>query len=229
MQFDDFLFSEPQLKELLIGMPEKIRAKVSLKKIPAGETLLKKGEKVEYAYILIGGELKVINEFENGRIYIFERIRPISFVSELEILAGEMEYVSTVETVNNCKVLMITAKDFAKWIACDHAVLLKISQILAKKMYSTASKTGTANFLSGIRKIQTYIIKYYQENQGNIDVLLIDKKRQQIADEIGVSVKTINRCVDKLNSAGLVFVRSGKIYISKGQYANLLLEIQNFK
>lgn len=229
MQFDDSVFCEPQLQELLVGMPEEIRTKIFLKKIPAGETVIRKGEKVRYAYILIGGELKVINEFENGRIYIFERIRPISFVSELEILAGELEYVSTVETVNNCKVLVISAKDFAKWIACDHAVLLRISKILAKKMYSTASKTGTANFLSGIHKVQDYIIKYYQEKKGNVDVVLIDKKRQQIADEIGVSVKTINRCVDKLNNAGLIFVRKGKVYINKEQYATLLIEIKNFK
>jgi CRP/FNR family cyclic AMP-dependent transcriptional regulator len=226
MQFDDDFFSGSQLQEVLVGMPEEIRKKVFLKKIPAGETVVRKGEKVEYAYILIGGELKVINEFENGRIYIFERIRPISFVSELEILAGEMEYVSTVETVNNCSVLVISAKDFAKWITCDHAILLRISQKLAKKMYSTASKTGTANFLLGIHKIQAYIIKYYQEKQSDIEVLLIDKKRQNIADEIGVSVKTINRCIDKLNRAGLIFLRRGKIYISKEQYAKLLRVIK---
>lgn len=229
MQFDESVFCEPQLQELLVGMPVEIRKKVFLKKIPAGETVIRKGEKVEYAYILIGGELKVFNEFENGRIYVFEKIRPISFVSELEILAGELEYVSTVATVSKCKMLVISAKDFTKWIACDHAVLLRISQILAKKMYSTASKTGTANFLSGIYKVQDYIIKYYQERKSNVDVLLIGKKRQQIADEIGVSLKTISRCVDKLNSMGLVFVRKGKIYINKDQYAKMLLEINNLK
>lgn len=45
--------------------------------------------------------------------------------------------------------------------------------------------------------------------------------RQQIADDIGTSVKTVNRGVSKLRDAGLITLLHGKISISVEQQKKL--------
>jgi len=221
MNFDDLLKSEPQLEKILLGMPPEIRLRCYVKKILAGATLLRKGEKVKYVYLLIKGEAKVINEFENGRLYIYARILSTSFIGELEILAGEMEHAGTVEAITDCRVLAIAAEDFTKWIECDQKILMVVCKGLAEKMYPTSNENGTVMFLSSRSKVQSYIVKNYRERQKMVEPFLLDKTRQQIADEIGISIKTVNRCVEKLKAEGLVFIKRGKIYINKEQYTKL--------
>jgi CRP/FNR family cyclic AMP-dependent transcriptional regulator len=221
MKLEALVKSEPQLEKLLLNMPEEIRQKVSLKQIGAGETLVKKGEKVQQVYILIQGEVKVANEFSNGRLYTYAHVQAVSFLGELEILAGAADFASTVEAVTACRVLQISAENFTKWLECDHSVLLAITKVLAKKMYPTSRENGTVIFLPGVRKLQAYITKYCSEKEQGGEAFLLDRKRQQIADELGISVKTVNRCVEKLKEEGFLQVKRGKIYITQEQYAQL--------
>jgi|GEM_PF-365419 len=226
MLLDDILKNQHQLEKLLLRMPEEIKQRSSLKTILAGVTLTRKGEAAKYVYVLIKGNMKVTNEFSSGRRYTYARIMSIDFIGELEIMAGEMKYASNVEAVTNCRVLTITAKDFIKWIEYDPVILMAVSKMLAKKMYPTSNENGTALFFSGIRKLQAYIINYCRGKKDR-ELFLINRNRQQIADEIGTSVKTVNRCVGKLKTDGLLLIMRGKIYIDKEQYTNLLAQTES--
>ena len=224
VKFNELLGSESQLEKLLLRMPAEMELRSYVKNIVAGSTLMRKGEKIRYVYILINGEVKVINEFENGRMYIYARIISINFIGELEILAGEMKHASTVEAVTDCKLLAIIAEDFARWIQADHSVLMVVCKGLAEKMYPTSSENGTIMFLSGKSKVQDYIVKQYKERRRKTEMFLLNKTRQQIADEIGISVKTVNRCIEKLKLEELIVTKKGKIHINREQYGTLLLK-----
>lgn len=226
MTFDDSFKTESQLEKLLLGMPEEIRQRSFFKTIVAGTTIVRKGEKVKYVYVLIKGNVKVTNEFSNGRRYTYARIMSISFIGELEILAGEKEYASNVEAVTICRALLITAEDFTQWIEFDPSILMTVAKVLATKMYPTSSESGTVIFFSAMRKFQEYIVKYCRAKKDR-ELFFINRNRQQIADEIGTSVKTVNRCVEKLQTNGLLLKMRGKIYINKEQYTNMIAILEN--
>lgn len=222
MQFDDVMKIAPQMENLLTNMPSDMRTRCVLKKFPAQSRVVKKEDRVEHVYILIKGELKVINEFENGSIYIFSNILPISFIGELEVLSGEPTFALTIEAFTDSAALRIPAADFEKWLESDPHLLLLTARILAKKMYPTSAQNGIVLFRPGISKLQSFIINAYQKNLPQGGTLLIAKKRQQIADEIGIGIKTIHRSVQKLNQDGLISLRKGKIQITQDQYLKIL-------
>lgn len=217
--------NDSNLKQLLFSIPKDIRRRSHLKTVKSGETIVKKGDEVKSVYILIEGDVKVTNEFPNGQRYTFAQILSISFIGELEILAGEKEFATNVEAVTSCRMLVLTAEDFTQWIKSDPVFLMAVTKILAKKMYLTSSENGTVIFFSGVRKLQNYIVNYCRERMDR-EVVLINRNRQQIAEEIGTSVKTVNRCVEKLKAGGFLMLKRGKIYINKDQYTNMLQIIE---
>lgn len=222
MHLDELMDYGPALQRLLSGMPADIKSKCVVKRFPAGSTVMKKEDVLEYVYLILKGELKVVNEFENGNIYAFASILPLSFVGELEVLSEELEYAVTIEAITECITIQIRSGDFEKWIQCDPAALLTVARGLAKKMYPTSYENGNVLFQPGIRKVQSYIAKYCNQRLKNEGALLVEKNRQQIADEVGISVKSVNRSVKKLKEEGFITVRKGKIYVSKNQYSRLL-------
>ena len=57
--------------------------------------------------------------------------------------------------------------------------------------------------------------------------LVVKKTRQELFEEIGITVKTINRTVKKLvEEDGLIGLYKGKITISSDQYQRILEEIK---
>lgn len=222
MQWQELMELNPEVTKLLAKMPPEIASRCLVKKFSPKNIVVKKEEVVEYVYLLLKGEMKVLNEFANGKIYIFSNVLPLNFIGELEVLSEEPVYAVTLEAVNECLTLQIPAEDFTRWLERDPAILMITAKILAKKMYPTSFANGNI-FFPGIYKVQAFLVKYYREKAtGNEPSLLIEARRQQIADEIGVGVKTVNRSVKKLKEEGLVGIRKGKITVNKDQYLKLL-------
>ena len=69
--------------------------------------------------------------------------------------------------------------------------------------------------------MQKFLVKYYKNKAGVQNVLQINKTRQQMSDEIGVSIKTVNRSIKKLKEENLISLTKGKIYINQSQYLKL--------
>ncbi|MBQ2136546.1 MAG: winged helix-turn-helix domain-containing protein, partial [Selenomonas sp.] len=97
----------------------------------------------------------------------------------------------------------------------DNDFALAVAQLLAAKMYPTSNEAGRVKFLPSLNRLQTYLLK----RLGDIDtdLFILHTSRQQIADDIGTSVKTVNRGVVKLKDEGLITLLHGKITMNKTQ------------
>ena len=70
-------------------------------------------------------------------------------------------------------------------------------------------------------RIKLYFVQYYRMHGGKGQCLL-RLTRQQLADETGYSVKTINRVIRELKEAQLITQRGHTIAIDHEQYEKLL-------
>ena len=226
MNFDELYENYPQLRSFLLDIPQGIKARCAVKRLCAGTTVVKRKDRLKYVYVLVDGEIKVVSEFENGSIYAFASIFPLSFIGELEVLSEEKEYAVTIEAMTECLIIQINAVDFAGWIEADAGVLLQVARGLAKKMYPTSSEMGNIMFQSSKSKVEYYLAKYCNQKIKDSELLKVEKNRQEIADEIGSSIKTVNRNIKKLKEEGLVSVKKGKIFVSKAQHQRLMEAIK---
>ena len=78
----------PALKEYTKHMPEDIRSRCTVRIHKAGSIIHQKNMELEHFGIVAMGENRVINEFENGSVYMIEGNRAIDFIGEVTILAG---------------------------------------------------------------------------------------------------------------------------------------------
>ena len=75
----------PALKEYTKTMPPEIRSRCTVRTHAAGSIIHQKDMELNYFGIVATGENRVINEFENGNVYMIEGNKAIDFIGEVTI------------------------------------------------------------------------------------------------------------------------------------------------
>ncbi len=206
-----------QLLDFVNAMPEKVRHQTIKKNITPGETIVMKGGKVCHIYILLRGTVSVSNEFVNGHRYTFAEFDAPSLIGEVEALADQPGYAATIEAVTPCLVFSMDTAAFMLWLEEDPGFALLLAKLIAQKMYPTSNNNGSIKFMPSRQKVIAYLLESYDGSE----LFLLAKSRQQIADEIGTSVKTVNRCINFLKTNFAVTIMRGKVTITPPQAIKL--------
>lgn len=120
----------PDLLDYTGTMPPEIRAHAQIRHHPPGSLIHQKDYALSHFGIVAKGENRVINEFENEKIYMIETNKAIDFIGEVTILA-EMERTSvTIEAVTENTVIYIPRSDAEKWLYLDPHILRKMQRLL---------------------------------------------------------------------------------------------------
>ena len=73
MTLEEVYHIVPQLKDYLTYMPEEYKKRLIIKVHPSGYIIHQKDSPLDYFGIVASGEHRVINEFENGNIFMIEK------------------------------------------------------------------------------------------------------------------------------------------------------------
>lgn len=219
MQLDELLLKVPELWEYIKNMPLETKKHCIIRVIPPGKIIHQKNYELNYFAFVCSGEHRAINEFENGNIYMIEKNSPIDFVGEVTILAGQKQTSVTLETITECILLEIPRKDFEEWISQDINLLMLVAKKVAFKLYRSSSKNGAKLFYPPTYLLLEFIIQYVEQKKTLKKVIMIPYTRERLYEELGMSVKTINRTIRKLKDMNLIGIEKGKIIMSQEQYA----------
>jgi CRP/FNR family transcriptional regulator, cyclic AMP receptor protein len=229
MLLHKLLEETPDLFKILENMPEPIKKRCLIKTFPAKSIIHQKDDDLAYFSILCKGEVKILNEFDNGNSYVIEKNKAIDFIGEVAIIAGKKKTSVTTEAETDCIVLQVSRSDFHKWIEQDNNFLLLVSKRIANKLYNSSYTRGVELFYPAIHLVLTFIINYVSIKINNNHNVIIDTTRQQMAEELGLAVKTINRTIKRLKDNNLISIDKGKIHINKKQYIQLNELLENKK
>lgn len=219
MTFDEVLEKVPKLKDYLKNMPKELKNKFVVKVHPPGTIIHDQNTELNVFGIVASGEHRVINLFDNGNIFMIEKNEPIDFIGEVTILAGMPKTSVTIETITESIIMYIPRKDFEEWIKKDIHFLTLVSQKVALKLYRSSSNRGAKLFYPPHFLLLDYLLQFAQKEKIQKDqTIIIKKTREELYEEIGVSVKTINRTIPKLKEDGVISIVKGKISMSHEQY-----------
>lgn len=150
---------------------------------------------------------------------MIEKNEPIDFVGEVTILA-EMEKTSvTIETLTETTVVYFSRKDFEDWISQDIQLLRLVAHKIAYKLYRSSYNRGARLFYPPIFLLLDYVLK--QAALMDIEKkkeIVIQKTRQELYEECGITVKTLGRTINKLKEDGVISLKKGKITMTLEQY-----------
>lgn len=208
-------------------MPDYIKEASKVRSIDKEKIVVLKENYIEKIYIHCEGEMRVRNEFENGFIYDFASIKPISYIGAMEVMATKEIYTSTLESTTKCVILEIPKELFVQWINNDHQLALEVLHFVSRSMYDQSLKTGEVLAYPAICILINYLISVFESENKN--EIFIDKTREEIASILGFSVRTINRNLKVLKDENLVKVTRKGILITDKQCKELYKKLDSVK
>lgn len=219
MTLNELVGEVPELEEYIRYMPKELWQRYTIRVYPPGTIIHQKDYSLTSFGIIAKGEHRVINEFQNGNIYMIEKNEPIDFVGEVTILAGMEKTSVTIETLTETTVVFFSRKDFEDWISKDIHFLRLVAHKVAYKLYRSSYNRGARLFYPPNFILLDYILKSAAsmgiDKKGEV---ILPKTRQALYEECGITVKTINRTIAKLKEDGLISLKKGKICMTKEQY-----------
>lgn len=208
------------IADMISGMPEKIWAGCRMASLQRGEMLFQRADNVTHVYILCSGTVVISSEALSGNEMRVVFVGEGNTIGEMEALASETSMVYNARAYTPCDVIKLSIKSFLEWIDCDHSLCRIMATILAKKLHVASIEASEYTRYDAIVRIATLI---YSEKCG-----LLDMTRQELAETCGVSVRTINRCIKRLKTEGLISISRGKIFVSAEQKELLSKSPYNF-
>lgn len=216
-----------KVKAFIDKIPEDIRQNCRLKKFEKGKIVVLKENSIKSIYIHCTGRMKVRNEFENGFVYDFANINPISYIGAMEVMANKDSYSSTLQATTDSIILEMDKKDFLNWIRKDHELTLDILHFVSNQMYEQSLKTGEVLAYPAICILINYLINVFESEDKS--EIFIEKTREEIGSILGFSVRTINRNLKVLKEENLVSVSRKGIFITEKQYKKLYKKLNSIK
>lgn len=177
----------------------------------------------ENCYYVVLGELIVYNEFANGKSYIFEKVVHGDIIGEMEVLTNSKTYMSSVECKTDCVIILIPNFLYRYWLNTYHIFAIDVANRLAKMMSYIAVKRAEILTYSKDKSFSNILISYCPKNFKK--AFFITDTHQILSEKLGLSLRTVNRIIQKFNKAGYISLEKGKILIKPEQY-ELLLNIK---
>lgn len=227
MHYAELLELAPALRDFTEHIPEELDGQFVLRSYEPHSLISQKDSELEQIGFLLKGTFRVVNEFENGNVFMIEMNDAISFVGEVSLLAGAAATSVTIEAVTDCLIAYLPVQSFDAWLNQDIHLLRAVSQHVAAKLYCSSYNRGERLFYSAKYVLLKYIAQQ-AESCGirRAERVVIAKTRQQISEEVGMTVKTINRILTKFCQDGLISTDRGKVALTAQQYRSAHQELK---
>ncbi len=211
---------------------------VQIIRIPEGRRFVAVDEEVDLIRILLSGKVQAMEEYLTGDIYIFSKFDAPEIFGEMEALGGINNFRASLETEEDSIIATLPIESYLQLVRDNTELLFERIRIIIKRSTNDQKENRLYLSLDATDRIKVYFIKQYRQyyqvnnnknNKNNEKNKRDDKRktytfratRQQIADETGYSVKTVNRTIKKLVQEGLISMVGQKFQISKEQYSDL--------
>ena len=172
MRYAELLELAPDLRSFAAQIPENLDGLFHLKSYPAHTLIHQKDSPLERIGILLQGTFRVVNEFENGNVFMIEMNEAVSFIGEVTLLAGAATTSVTIETVTDCLVASLPVETFDEWLRRDIGLLRAVSRHVAAKLYCSSYSRGERLFYSAKYVLLKYLVRQAEEHY--YDAILMD-------------------------------------------------------
>lgn len=223
MHLQQLIDLNPDFEFFVNHMPNEVKTNFFIKKYDIGEIIHLKTQTLDYLGILITGKTRVINEFENGNVFMLETNPALDYIGEVTLLAKQPQTSVTIEAAAPCLIFCIPRAIAERWLTSDPEVLSKIAGQVAYKLYRRSLDIGMKLFYPAEFIFVDYLIKECSEHQiTTTKYHKLLKTRTVISEEIGMNIKTLNRVITKLKPADLFSLEKGKLTLTLAQFDHAL-------
>ena len=207
---------------------EEVKYYMSVVEIEADQTFIKAGEECKYIYIVLSGKVTGVEWPMNEKSYFFKDFGPGDFFGEIECFAGMPKYRISILSSTQCRLLAIPSVYYMEWMHMDVDALYMRTQENMKRLVTQTAEARKYLFMDGKDRLMVHLVRKYEQRQPLPSILELKQTRTRISEEVGISMKTLNRSIKKLEDMQLIQLNKGKIVITKEQYLQMKADIEYY-
>lgn len=221
------LSKRSSMEALFQNCTEEVKYYMSVVDVEAGRTFVRAGEECTSIFIILSGKVMGVEWPVHEQQYSFRDFGPGDFFGEIECFAGLRKYRVSILTSTNCRILSIPAFCYMDWMHNDVDALYTRTQENMRRLLTQTVEARKYLFMDGKERLMFYLIRKYEQKQPLPERFDLKQTRSQIAEEIGFSVKTLDRSIKKLQEMELLQLVKGKIRIEKEGYLQMKEHTKN--
>ncbi len=154
-----------------------------------------------HADIIISGEMTASLMGPSGKIVRITMHHSGNMLAPAFLFAADNAYPVTVEATKDTQIFRLQPGDMELLIQNDHRIAMNFIRILSNIIAYLTKKVGILSM--NIReKILLYLKEERQRQQ--TDHLTIPMSRQELADHFGIQKYSLQRCLNELQSSGII-------------------------
>lgn len=201
--------------------PDELLNAMCLETRKTGRVLTEENEPIEKVYFLLEGEVKAVDYRVKGAIYEFAHFGPVTGLGSMECLFDLNNYMTTLVTVTSCTLVSVPRTIFETWVKNHAPTLLKETKNMQHYLLERSRENRMMMLLDGTERL-IYLLAKRCEALGWREEYMLAINRQELAEQSGASVKTVNRSMKKLEESDLVLRVGHKVKITQKQYAAMV-------
>lgn len=226
MKYSEFYNSEtPEIKRALncelCDFPQDTFVRTVT--VPRNSFIMRQGDESWQVYVLLNGKTLIYTQQINFSLYLLGSREPISFFGHFESLGGMKTISANVKTSEKCRFLVISPDDYLRWIRKSPDLLfVQCSTIIKNLLRQGELDRNMLSFESKYR-LAYFFCNYYDIEQLSVKCnnVKICMSQNDIAENIGLSLRTITRAIADFDEDGMITRNNGKIYINSEQVKKL--------
>lgn len=209
------------LSKYLRNAPYYVLESMKIVKKEKNTVFIEENTPADTIYILAEGIVRAVDYRIKGVAYDYMWFEAVKVFGSMEVFFNLPTYKTTLMTVSDCTMLVLSKKNFERWIWDDKNALKMDIEQTGGYLLEQNLAGRIFLFLQGMDRIIYMFAHGYEQESKNGD-LIIDESRQEIAERSGFSVKTVNRAIKKMEEEGYIGRMGRKIVINEKHYKKMM-------
>ena len=219
------LKKQEYMNRLFRNCTEEVKYYMSVIDVEADQTFIKAGEECKYIYIILSGKVTGVEWPMHEKSYFFKDFGPGDFFGEIECFAGLQRYRISILSSTKCQLLAIPSVYYMEWMHMDVDALFMRTQENISRLVLQTAEARKYLFMEGKDRLMVHLVRKYEQKIPAPEILVLNQTRARISEEVGISIKTLDRNIRKLEEMNLLTLNKGKIVITKAQYLQMKQDI----
>lgn len=198
---------------------------------PGGSTVFAEGEEARGMYCICSGKVKLSISSLDGRSIITGIAASGDLIGKNALLLGR-PHILTAEAVEISQLCFIKRDDFISFLSQNADVGLKLAIKFGNELYEAYSEVRDITFKRSYERFVELLIKLCRSNCETTPhgiILKINLNRDELAEMIGTSTRTLARVIMKLKYLGIIECRRQQFLIrDRAALENIIASVNLF-
>lgn len=198
-----------------------LNGQMRLRTVPKGEPIFYIEDGKSLVYFVIRGSYINYRVSRDGKMNILGRSKaPVWSGVDRAVNASNINFTEN-KTLEECVVLEIKTAYFLEAIEHDGRFGLYMIKNILDKMTDISEKSDRLLFYDANELFAYFIVKFWKEHHNAAGDCTIEMKNADLAEEVGISARSLYRILNAWKKEKLISVKKGNIAVSSGQIDRL--------